>query len=162
MADDWIEQLMRDYQDTVTRGAYQGIYELDEQARDGVMRCQAHACVGAFVRLYDLREDLDLEAFLARMATGGPSKIRIRRDGDTILWEEQHEGQCMCPLVRREVIPLHPALCSCAVHWLRMLVERHFQGKARVELLDSVAQGGENCVFRITLCSETPPAHQGG
>ena len=151
MADDWIEELTRDYQDTITRGAYDGIYQLREQQLDGVMTCQAQACVEAFVKLYDLPEQLGLDTFLTRMATGGPSRITIRRDGDTILWEEEHEGRCMCPLVRRNVIPLKPALCVCAVHWLRMLIERHAHRPAHVELIDSVAKGGRNCVFRVTL-----------
>lgn len=154
MADDWIEQLTRDYQDTITRGAYVGIYQLPEQQLDRVMACQAHACVDEFVKLYDLPEQLDLDTFLARMATGGPSRITIQRDGDIILWEEEHEGQCMCPLVRRNVIPLRPELCVCAVHWLRMLIERHTQRPVHVELVDSVAKGGKNCLFHITLSGE--------
>ena len=154
MADDWIEQLARDYQDTITRGAYVGIYQLPEQQLDGFMACQAHACVNEFVKLYDLPEQLDLDTFLTRMATGGPSRINIQRSGDTIFWEEQHEGQCMCPFVRRDVIPLNPALCRCAVHWLRMLIERHARRPVHVELVDSVAKGGKNCLFRVTLSAE--------
>lgn len=151
MAEDWIEQLTRDFQDKITRGTYEGIYALEGEALDGVMQCQAHACFEAFVQLYALPEDLDLDAFLARIATGGPSRILIQRDGNTILWDEQHEGQCMCPFVRREVVALKPALCGCAVHWLRKLIERHARRPAEVELLDSVAQGSQNCLFRITL-----------
>jgi hypothetical protein len=151
VADDWIEQLTRDFQDSITRGAYAGISQLPERQLDSVMACQAHACVDAFVKLYELPEELDLDAFLARMATGGPSRINIQRSGDTILWDEIHEGQCMCPLVRRNIIPLTPALCVCAVHWLRGLLERHAHRPVHVELLDSVAKQGTNCVFRATL-----------
>jgi hypothetical protein len=32
-----------------------------------------------------------------------------------------------------------------------MLVERHAKRPARVELLDSVAQGSKDCIFRVTL-----------
>jgi hypothetical protein len=90
------------------------------------------------------------------MQMGGSSKIRIERDGNTILWEEQHEGQCVCPLVTREVVPLAPALCGCAKHWLRMLFERRVRGPVHVELLDSAAKGGQNCVFRVTLDDPSP------
>ncbi len=151
MAEDWIQQLIRDYQDTITKGLYEGIYRLEPKQLDGVMQCQAHACFEAFVKLYDIPEELDLDAFLERMSIGGPSKIAIRRDGDTILWEELHEGQCMCPLVKREVVALEPGLCVCAVHWVRKLIERHARRPARVEMLESVATGSRNCVFRITL-----------
>lgn len=151
MAEDWIEELLRQYQDAITRGVYEGIYRLDEQARASVLACQGRVCCEEFVKLYDIPAELDLETFLARMATGGPSRIRIQRDGDTILWEELHEGQCMCPLVKRGVVPLQPELCACAVHWLRLLLERHARRSAKVELLESVARGSENCVFRVTL-----------
>jgi len=151
MAEDWIEELLRQYQDVVTRGVYEGIYRLDEEARASVLACQGRVCCEEFVKLYDIPADLDLETFFTRMATGGPSRIRIQRDGDTILWEELHEGQCMCPLVKRGVVPLQPELCVCAVHWLRLLIERHARRSAKVELLESVARGSESCVFRVTL-----------
>jgi len=156
MAEDWIEQLMRDYQDRLTRGLYDGISQLPEQELDRVMQCQAHACVQEFVKLYDLPEHLDLDAFLERMKIGGPSKINVRRHGDTIFWEELHEGQCMCPLVKRDVIGLKPELCHCAVHWLRLLIERHARRGARVELIESVATGARNCVFRVILEPVSP------
>lgn len=151
MSDDWIEQLSRDYQNAITRGLYEGIAQLPQMQQDRVMACQAHACVEEFVKLYDLSPSLDLETFLARMKGGGPSKIEIRREGSHILWQERHQGVCMCPLVRRDVVPLQPALCACAVHWLRMLVERFAQRPCHVELLESVAGGAESCVFSVTL-----------
>lgn len=154
MGDDWIQELMRDYQDAITCGVYEGICRLSEEGRNTVMEHQARACMEAFVKLYDLPAHLELDAFLARMGTGGAGKVNIRRQGGTILWEEQHEGECMCPLVRRNVVPLGPTLCICAVHWLRMLVERHARRPARVELMDSVANGARNCIFRITLGAE--------
>jgi hypothetical protein len=152
------EKLIRDFQDRITQGTYEGIYALDEGALERVMECQASACVRAFAELYQISDDLDLDAFLEKMTLGGSSKIRIRREApDTILWEELHEGQCMCPLVTREVIPLEGGLCRCAVHWLRMLVERHVRGPVHVELLDSVAQGSSNCVFRIRIEDPSHP-----
>lgn len=57
----------------------------------------------------------------------------------------------MCPLVKRDIVHLKPELCRCAVHWLRMLIERHAHRPARVELVESVAGGAQECVFRITL-----------
>jgi len=161
VSDDWIEQLTRDFQDTITRGVYEGIAQLPEEQRDRVMACQAHACLQEFVKLYDLPETLDFDTFLARIATGGPSKIKIQRDGDIILWEEQHEGQCMCPLVRREVVPLQPALCACATHWLRLLIERYARRPCHVELRESVAQGTTNCVFVVTLGVPAAPSDRG-
>lgn len=151
MAEDWVDKALREFQRSIVRGAYEGIYSLDEEHLDGVMVAQARSCVQAFVDLYGISEDMDLDEFLARMTLGGSSKITIRREGNTILWDEQHEGECMCPLVKQGIISLQPSLCNCAIHWLRMLVERHVDQPVRVELLDSVAQGSRNCTFRITV-----------
>jgi hypothetical protein len=157
MADDPNEKLLYAYQDRITRGCYEGIYQLDEASLDRVMECQASECARAFVELFQIPDDLDLDAFLERMQMGGSSKIGVRREGNTILWEEFHGGRCVCPLVTREVIPLDPALCGCAVHWLRKLFERRVKGPVHVELVDSAAHGNENCVFRVTIDDPSPP-----
>jgi hypothetical protein len=157
MSDDPVEKIVRDYQDRITRGAYRGLEALDDSSLDRVMECQAEECVRAFVDLYQISDELDLDAFLEKMKMGGSSKIEIERDGNTIVWKELHGGRCMCPLVTREVIPLQPGLCRCATHWLRMLVERHVRGPVRVELLDSPLRGGPHCVFRIEIDDVSPP-----
>jgi hypothetical protein len=152
------EKLIRDFQDRIMEGTHERIYGLDEASLERVMQCQADACVRAFAELYQISSDLDLDAFLEKMTLGGSSKIRIqRKDSHTIIWEELHNGQCMCPLVTREVIPLEPGLCRCAVHWLRLLFERHVRGPVSVELIDSVARGSENCVFRVEIEDPSPP-----
>ncbi len=153
VSDDWIQEALRDFQDAITRGAYEGIRSLDEKGVDRVMEAQARSCVHAYVETFGISADLDLEAFLEKMQFGGSSKVIIERDGNKILWDEQHEGECMCPLVKREVIPLDASLCVCAIHWLRMLVERHVDEPVHVEMLDSVAKGSRNCTFRITIGS---------
>lgn len=151
MSEDWLEQALRGFQDAITRGAYGGIYALEPSARDRVLESQAGSCVHAFVELFQVSKELSLDEVLEKMRYGGSSKVEISRLGDTIIWDEQHEGECMCPLVKRGVVLLRPELCSCAVHWLRMLVERHTEKKVSVELLDSVANGARNCTFRVTL-----------
>ena len=157
MSDSPIEKLIRDFQDRITRGTYDGVYGLDEAGLERVMECQADACARAYADLYQISADLDLDAFLAKMKMGGSSKIEIQRDGNTIFLEENHAGQCVCPLVTREVIPLEPQLCRCAVHWLRKLFERHVRGPVHVELVDSAALGSQNCVFRVEIADPSPP-----
>jgi hypothetical protein len=146
-----VDKIVREFQDRILHGTYDGIYELDEPALETVMECQASSCARAFAELYQIPADLDLDGFLDRMTLGGSSKIRITRKGDSILWEELHEGRCVCPLVTRGVIRLEPGLCRCAVHWVRKLFERHVRGPVHVEMLDSAARSRENCVFRITV-----------
>lgn len=158
MSDHPAEKLVRDFQDRITRGTFDGVYGLGDADRDHVMECQARACTEAFVDLYRIPAELDLDGFLRHMEFGGSSKVRIRREGDAILWEELHGGRCVCPLVTRDVVTLEPTLCRCAVHWLRMLFERHVRGPVAVELLESAARGDENCAFRVTIGDPSHPS----
>jgi len=102
---DWVEVLNRpDYQDKLTHGLYEAIYRLGDASVDALMEGQARTCVRAFAVLAGLPAPMDLDAFLQTMRTAGPSRIEIRREGDTIYWREQHQGEWVCPLVRRSVV----------------------------------------------------------
>jgi hypothetical protein len=149
---DWVERLMAEYRDRLTGGLFAGIYQLEGEPLQTVMDAQADTCMQAFIALHDIPADLDLDAFLECMRTTGPSRIVLDRpDADTLLWNEMHEGVCVCPHVRQGVIALDPKLCSCGATWVRLLVERHARRHASVSLVESVATGAQNCVYRITL-----------
>ncbi|HEX7406111.1 MAG TPA: hypothetical protein VF515_00535, partial [Candidatus Binatia bacterium] len=111
-APDWIQNLIRDFQDTLTCGLYEAIYKLDDPSAERLMQAQARTCVGAFLKLSDLRIPMELDEFLHAMRTAGPSQVDIQRQGDVIDWIEQHHGECVCPFVRRKVVRLDPKLCS--------------------------------------------------
>jgi hypothetical protein len=149
---DWVEQLMRSFRDQLVGGLYEGIYALEGAPLRRVMDAQAEACVHAFVALTDIPADLDFEAFLERMKTSGPSRVRIEPiNDDELLWTELHEGECVCPHVRQNVVRLDPKLCLCGETWVRLLIERHARRRAEVALVESVATGARNCVYRIRL-----------
>jgi hypothetical protein len=154
---DWVEQLMRSFRDKLVGGLYEGVYALDGEPLKRVMDAQAEACVHAFVSLAEIPADLDFDAFLERMKTNGPSQIELERTADDeLLWRELHRGECVCPHVRQEIIPLDPKLCLCGATWVRLLVERHARRTATVTLVESVATGAENCVYRVKLGEPLP------
>jgi hypothetical protein len=149
---DWVEELTRSVRDRLVGGLYEGLYDLEGAPLRRVMDAQAEACVHAFVALADIPADLDLDAFLERMKTAGPSRVRIDAAGDDeLLWTELHDGVCVCPHVRQNIIRLDPKLCLCGETWVRLLIERHARRRAEVELVESVATGAVNCVYRIRL-----------
>ncbi len=155
----WVEDLMRTVRDKLVGGLYNGVYQLEGEPLRQVMDAQAEACVSAFLALSDIPARLTLEEFLERMKIAGPSRVVVERSGeDQLLWRELHEGQCVCPFVRQEVIALDPKLCACGATWVRLLVERHARRRADVELLRSVATGSDDCVYRIVLREALPSA----
>ena len=148
---DWVQQLMRDFQDTLTGGLYEAIYKLDRRCVEPLMQAQARTCVAAFLNLSDLRVPMTLDDFLQAMRIAGPSKVDIRRDGDRIEWIEQHQGECVCPFVRRKVVRLDPQLCICGAHWVQRLFETVAHTKVEVETVETAATGAQNCHFRIRV-----------
>lgn len=112
---EWVEQLMRSFRDQLVGSLYEGVYALDGAPLRRVMDAQAEACVHAFVALPDIPSDYDFEAFLERMKTSGPSRVRIDRvSDDELLWTELHDGECVCPHVRQNVVRLDRS-SACAV-----------------------------------------------
>lgn len=148
---DWVMSLIRDFQDKITAGLYEGVYSLEGQPLKDLMERQAHACGAAYLQLYGLPETMDLDEFLARIRYTGPSQIDIRRDGDVIDWVELHPDGCVCPLVKRGVIRLDQKLCVCGAAWVRYLFEKVANTPVDVETVETIATGAENCHFRIRL-----------
>jgi len=150
-AADWVQGLIRDYQDKLTCGLYEAIYRLEDGAMDALMQGQARTCVGAFVQLTGLPAHMEIGAFLEAMRTAGPSQIDIQRDGDVIHWTERHQGQCVCPFIKRGVVRLDPKLCICGAHWVKYLFESITKAPVEVEIVETVATGAQDCRFQITL-----------
>lgn len=148
---DWVANLIRDFQDKITCGLYEAVYELEGQPLEHLMKRQAHACGAAFLGLFEFPEHMDIDAFLARVRVSGPSQIEIRRDGDVIDWTELHSGRCICPFVKRDVIRLDKKLCLCGAGWVKYLFEKVTTTPVDVEIVETVADGAEDCRFRIRL-----------
>jgi hypothetical protein len=53
--------------------------------------------------------------------------------------------------VRQGAVRLDPKLCICGATWVRLLIERHARREATVALVESVATGAQDCVYRIEL-----------
>ncbi len=148
---DWVQQLIRDYQDTLTCGLYEAIYNLDDRCIETLMQAQGRTCAGAFLKLSDLRAPMALDDFLKAMRIAGPSQVEIRRDGDVIEWIEQHQGECVCPFVRRKVVRLDPKLCICGAHWVQHLFESVARTRVEMQTVETVATGAQNCHYRVRV-----------
>lgn len=147
----WVQDVMRDFQDKLTRGLYEAIYALDPPSTHALMCAQGRACSAGFLELAGLRGPLSLEELLNTMRFSGPSQVDIHRDGNIIFWEERHEGECVCPFVRRGVIRLDRQLCICGAHWVKYLFEHLAATPVDVDIVSTVATGARNCFFVVRL-----------
>jgi len=58
---DWVQVVIRNYQDKLTGGLYESIYRLDGSCVDALMEGQARTCVAAFVPLAGLPARMELD-----------------------------------------------------------------------------------------------------
>jgi hypothetical protein len=71
---EWVENLLRDFQDKLTCGLYETLYTMDDSSVDTLMEGQARTCVSAFVDLTSMSVPMDLDSFLETMAQAAPAR----------------------------------------------------------------------------------------
>jgi hypothetical protein len=148
--DESVDEELRCYQDRLTCGLYEAIYDLDDASRDTVMKRQAQTCVAAFLDLAGLPTPMDLDSFRRAMRDAQPIGAEIRKEGNVLHWTQNQRNQCVCPLVQRRAVRLDPKLCVCSAYWVRYLFEEIGHTPVRVEIVETVARGGQTCRFKIT------------
>ena len=61
-------------------------------------------------------------------------------------------NQCLCQIgVRETEIPISKTYCSCSLGWMKSLFKTVLDKPFKVELVESVVSGGNNCRFVINL-----------
>ncbi len=151
----------------------------DPRTRASVLnRCAHHYPRAELDRMraaYD--ESSDLDAFIDRLATDKslfPARIWTDSyEGRTVAyiersippWQrEAHEQAedprmrryyaCFCPLVREAIRrdeALSASFCNCSGGWFVQMWEAILDRRLRVDVVESVLQGEERCVFRVHL-----------
>lgn len=123
--------------------------DVAEGTRRELMESCGRECLGGAIlkkalRLADQADNLDdLLARLNDAHIGGGS---LRREGDVIC-AEYH--RCYCGSVSKSRTVFSPTYCYCSCGWYKQLFETLLKKAVRVELLESIIQGGGRCRFRI-------------
>jgi hypothetical protein len=148
--DESVDEELRCYQDRLTCGLYEAIYGLDDASLDDIMKRQAQTCVDAFLDLAGLSSPMDMDSFREAMRTAQPMGAEIEQEGDVLHWTQNQRSQCVCPLVQRGAVRLDPKLCACSAYWVKYLFEKIGHTPVRVDIVETVARGGQTCRFKIT------------
>jgi predicted hydrocarbon binding protein len=145
----------------------------DQKARNEIM--QARSCVFieefgdgpiiALAKLYADTKSVDkvLDAMGADKGKFGHPyregnviyEIRNPRDPEAYVKAttpyEKQMAACFCPLIRATQKVLSKEYCHCSAGWYKGIYEGIFKTPVRVEVLQSVISGDENCKFAIHL-----------
>ncbi len=150
---------------SVLSGAFKGICKLDEKNKETVVKAMAWACfergLGSYrhygweaagIPLTAGSYDIDSAIILLQKQL---SLRKIRREGDTILWEgcvAARYGKCSCCLVWADITEPVFELCQCATWGIKTHLE-YFTGiPMENELIETLNTGGkESCLFRVHL-----------
>jgi predicted hydrocarbon binding protein len=119
----------------------------DEETKTAVMESCGRACAraGAISSAQKCQGDLDkllaaLESWIGKGNTG--------RDGDVV---HIVYPKCFCHLVSDGPARLPDSYCLCSQGWLKEMFETVTGKAVRVELLESVKRGGDQCSFKVQL-----------
>ncbi len=154
----WIKSLM-DHMD-----AY-----LDDETRKTLMQACGRSCyIGAFgVAPSEKPTPEEVERFIKNFESQGYTVEREAGKTTVVYsWGRSHQnpwglimsdGYCMCPLVEKGPDGLSPTFCLCSTGYVKEIFARSTGKKVNVELIDSLKQGGQDCIFRINILEEQIP-----
>ena len=133
-------------------GYANGLEQMDESARDTLLRACGLAC-GQSYTIQVFREaytrSTNLNEFLAELAQVFPASKYERTAEDKI---SVSYAQCGCDLVRLGWVK-SPIQCKCSVYNLQQNFTHALQKPVQVRLLSSILGGAETCEFEVTLSS---------
>ncbi|MBU1011812.1 MAG: hypothetical protein KKG99_02300 [Bacteroidetes bacterium] len=137
---------------------------LDDDIKIKLMQSCGRSCyIGAFgVASSEKPKKEEADRYIQFLKDGG-NEVK-EDDNKTIItfnWGKDHQnpwglimsdGYCMCPLVENGPPDLSPTYCYCSSGYVKEIFER-YTGRVveKVEVLDSLKMGGNDCVFRISL-----------
>ena len=140
----------------ISRGVWEGIFALPDEARDIVFRAASKRCSEQICKFagFDPSEFNDVDEFMVKWEEAFGGMMKGRREGDTIYWEFASSA-CTEPMVLLGLVEPNPKLCECSCHMIRQRFEMVTKSPVKVELLDSVlTTGADKCTYLIHLRPE--------
>jgi predicted hydrocarbon binding protein len=125
--------------------------EIGNENAKSVMEACGQRCIGQSVlqKAFKLQQvSLDLDDLLG--------KLNQEHIGGGMLWREEnmiHASYelCYCGSVSKTRKPISNIYCQCSCGWYKRLFETLLDKPVKVELLDSIIHGADNCQFIIHI-----------
>lgn len=116
-----------------------------------VMQMCGIECIGSTAietarKLY--KESKDIGDFLTKLNAQHIGGGNLRLDGNSILGGYD---RCYCGSVSKTKSQIPLTYCFCSTGWYKKLFEEVLAKPVQVELLQSITNGADKCLFRISL-----------
>jgi predicted hydrocarbon binding protein len=125
------------------RTAKKIMLECGYMMRDGVSHCINEHRIKTARALF--AESKNLKDFIGKLSKHGGGKLTLEGNSIKAVYD-----RCYCGSVSktREKIPL--IFCYCGAGWYKRLFEEVLGSPVRVEVVQSIANGADQCVLRIS------------
>jgi predicted ArsR family transcriptional regulator len=149
-----MDDALRGFMDHWFAGLIAGLAEVDEEARDTILRACGRACADSYtaqVFQEAWQQSRDLDRFLARLAERFPGATYERLESYRI---RVTYSSCGCDLVRLGLVR-SPLICACSAHNLQENLQRALQVRVSVKPVASILGGATRCTFQVLLADGT-------
>jgi hypothetical protein len=136
---------------------------LDAETKNKIMEASGRACFNdAFgVAPKEKVTPEEAERFVKLLEANGSKVVRegnkititysLGRDHQNPWGLMMSDGYCMCPIVEKPTTKISPTFCLCSIGYVKETIERSTGRTAKVELIDSLKKGGNDCIFKVEL-----------
>jgi hypothetical protein len=95
-------------------------------------------------------ESDNIDGFLLKLQETGYAGDSIRLE-DSIIYGKFGIEKCVCGMVGETKSEIPISWCHCCKAHIRWLYERSLERPLKVELIESLISGGEDCIYKVYL-----------
>ena len=152
MSEGWEEKVLPRLEEEWIKGVVGSLRELDEEVGRELLSRGGRFCGRSWMEDLGIRpEEHDLDSLISYLNEVRPGEREVMKEGDSVIYRLKL-GHCACPLVMKGIVELRPELCRmCGVNFFEEVFGSVVKGPVRAELVESIATGAKECVFRIRL-----------
>jgi predicted hydrocarbon binding protein len=123
--------------------------ELEQGTRKDIMEACACISKGTLTKARHLKQEAqNLDDLLDRLNQAHIGGGHLKRVGNII---HAAYDRCYCGSVSQSKEPFSATYCQCSCGWYRQFFETLLEKPVEVELLGSILQGNERCMFLVRL-----------
>ena len=123
---------------------------MDEASFIEILRQMGYACASEYWLLQKHKGDVD--GFIREFKGITSEDISFDREKGIVQVVSPERTECVCPFMDAKLTT--PKACNCSLGWQQCAYETLLGRKVKVELKESILQGGKRCRFEVRVLDE--------